>query len=100
MARKPKWQNPVPYPLVGIAWHDHSSRDDWTKPDEVEAALDVGLMFSIGWLVAQTAKSYTIAGTYCTADKGFGDLRKIIKGAVAEYKVIAPQCVEKSNKSA
>jgi hypothetical protein len=46
-------------------------------------------MCSIGWLVSTKPKSFTIAGTYCAKDKSFGDLQKIIRGAVAEFKVIA-----------
>lgn len=89
MPVKSKWQNPVPFRLAGIAWYDHSSRDSWTTAEELERALDTGLMYSIGWIVAETDKSYTMAGTYCTGDQGFGDLRKIIKGAIAEFRLIA-----------
>lgn len=78
------------YPLVHIVWYDHSSEDGWMEIEQAvrkwhEKALTVD---SIGWLVDEDDKSYTIVNNIGRDGQGCMYMH-ILKGTVASFVVVS-----------
>lgn len=84
----PRKRNEHPYPLVLITWEDHTSSDDWTDTKEVEKKLGPSVIFSVGWLFAEDKKSYVLISSLNPNDDQVGDMRRILKGTVTQFKVL------------
>lgn len=84
-------KNPLGYPIVIITWEDHTSEDGWIHEEELGKSVGHATIVSVGWLVAEDKKSYTIASGK-SVDKDvsndFTALQHILKGTVVSKKVL------------
>jgi hypothetical protein len=86
--KKRKIATPNQWPLVLIVWKDHTSRDAWDAPADTIKGLVCPTIYSVGWLMQQDAESYSI--TACASPpEQVACSQRILKGTVAEFKVLA-----------
>lgn len=85
MAKK----NPHPYPIVMVAWEDHSSKDGWLDQEQInkDAAADI-VIHSVGWLVKEDKKQYALASGVGNGGE-FTCVQYILKGTVVKKVVIS-----------
>jgi hypothetical protein len=83
-------------PMVVITWEDHSSTDGWQAADAARVASIGKVVTSVGWLLHETDKVYSIVS--CACDDGDVSCQQtILKAATVEvFHVPQPRRKKKS----
>jgi hypothetical protein len=75
-------------PVVEITWLDHWSSSDWRPIDEADSKLLV--CHSVGYLIAETKDTYTLAQSHAQSSmNAWAGVHAIAKALVIKKKVLS-----------
>lgn len=74
------------HPIVLVIWTDAESVDAWTHSNDLDHTITP--IESVGWLIADTAESVTLALNHDTKNGNYSCIMKIPKGMVNSRKTL------------
>lgn len=71
---------------VLIEWLDAESIDDWTPAPEIDHT--VATVYTVGWLVAESLETVTVALNHDKKNEAHSCIMKIPKGMIVQMRVV------------
>lgn len=81
----------IKYPLVYCEWEDHHANGGWSEQADNTPAICV----SVGWLVEEDNKGFTIASNLARDDNAMGNTQYVLKNCIVKRTLIRKAHAEK-----